>query len=82
MEVVDGIVEHVPKDHMQAHLIRKQPFLGNAWFYTTFEDENQNKVLKQVLRKVHQCRFEELAFVKLAECLRMKALKRKPLKRI
>ena len=39
-------VHPVPKCHAFLHFAHASDFLGNPWFYTTFEDESQNRTAR------------------------------------
>ena len=69
MKVVEPLEMYTPKFHLMYHLVRRLAFQGNALLYQTFVDESLNKTLKKVLRLCHQCAFERMALVKLAEAL-------------
>ena len=59
----------IPKTHLVLHMILRMGYLGNPFTYHTFEDDGVNKILKKVLRNVHQCTFETMALAKMSEVL-------------
>ena len=47
-------VHPVPKCHVFLHFAHASNFLGNPWFYTTFEDESQNRRLAMIAAGAHR----------------------------
>ena len=48
----------LPKRHLMLHLINDLQQYGNPWWYDTFTDESNNKILKQTCRMQSQVTFE------------------------
>ncbi len=66
---MDVYEEHTPKLHLMVHLIVRCETLGNAWHYSCWADEQENRTLKQVLSNVSQLVFESLGLQKLEHVL-------------
>ena len=77
MRVVEPLWLYTPKAHLMYHLIQRMPFQGNPVTYQTFVDESLNRILKRVVRLVHQANFEPLAMCKLHEALSRTAVRQR-----
>ena len=50
------------KTHAVLHMARRQQFQGNCRFYSTGDDDSDNKLIRQILRLCPQQTFERQAF--------------------
>ena len=60
----------IPKRHLLAHLLNRNPFLGNPKGYANWLDESLNRDLKYALRLVSQANFESFILLRFREFLR------------
>ena len=66
-----------PKHHMLGHLVGRTAKHGNPGFYSTFEDESINRVLKQVGHAAHRSVWEARVFMTFAKVEDARGQKRK-----
>ena len=52
------VAQHVPKNHVSFHMVKKAFVQGNPVAYQNFYDESLNSTLKRACRLCHQLRFE------------------------
>lgn len=60
---------YTPKHHLCFHLLGNLAEHGNPLYYSNWEDETQNRVLKQACRLASQTTFESSTLLRMREIL-------------
>ena len=76
LTLADDDMQQLPKVHMMFHLLIRSIELGCPADYSTWEDEDYNRWLKQCLRLVSQQNFEVLGYMKCMEYVKRRSQKR------
>ena len=75
--LTEDLVPYIPKNHMLFHMICKAHEQGNPKFYSSFEDESLNKLLKTTCRYCSQAQFERGVLHRMRYMLDKQNAKRK-----
>ena len=67
-----------PRHHIVFHMLDRIWFFGNPRWYSTWESEAKNKVLKLACRDTSQATFEQSVLLRMSELLKPSKKRRAP----